>query len=91
MALCRESLVGEKGRGPDGEYTLELAPQQRQVRSVGVFRERPLPRRRVLARPEAALREEAANQRWYREACSPSVPCRDGGVFYARSKECVAV
>lgn len=89
-ALQREPPVGGRGRGPGGEYPLELAPQ-RHFGSVGVLRVRPLSRRRVLARPEAALREEAANQRWYREACSPSVPCRDGGVFYARSKECVAV
>lgn len=89
--LCKENpWFGEKGRGQSGEYPLELAPQ-RLFGPVGVLRVRPLSRRRVLARPEAALREETANQRWYREACSPSVPCRDGGVFYARSKECVAV
>ena len=51
--LHREPLDGEKGRADGGEYTLELAPQQRQVRSVGVFRERPLPRCRVMARREA--------------------------------------
>ncbi|BCK85841.1 hypothetical protein MM59RIKEN_31600 (plasmid) [Pusillibacter faecalis] len=79
MALCRESLVGEKGRGPDGEYTLELAPQQRQVRSVGVFRERPLPRRRVLARPEAAIVRERRSRGGTANANSPSVPHRDRG------------
>ena len=64
---CTESpWFGEKGRAADGEYTLELAPQ-RPLGPVGVLRERPLPRRRVLARPEAAFAREAANQRWYRE------------------------
>lgn len=80
--LQREPLVGEKGRADGGEYTLELAPQ-RPTGQVGVLRERPLLRGRVLARREAVLREETANQRWYREICSPSVP--DGtGAFLLR-------
>ena len=77
---CKENpWFGEKGRGPDGEYTLELAPQQRQVRSVGVFRERPLPRRRVLARPEAAIVRERRSRGGTANANSPSVPHRDRG------------
>ena len=71
--LQREPLDGEKGRADGGEYTLELAPQ-RPTGPVGVLRERPLPRRRVMARHEAGFREKPANQRWYREVRSPSVP-----------------
>lgn len=41
--LQREPLVGEKGRAEHGEYTLELT-SERFFNSVGVFRERPLPR-----------------------------------------------
>ena len=55
MALPREPLVGEKGRATDGEYTLELAPQRSYQDSVGVLRERPLPRGSVLALHEAAF------------------------------------
>ena len=85
MELQREPLGGEKGRATDGEYTLELAPQRFSANPVGVPRERPLPRCRVLARLEAVLREETANQRWYRESISPSVLLRDGGFYFARS------
>ena len=73
MALPREPLDGGKGRATDGAYTLELAPQ-RLFCSVGVLRERPLPRGSVLALHEAVSREGTANQRWYREMFSPSVP-----------------
>ena len=48
---------------------------------VGVLRKRPLPRRRVLARHEAVLREEAANQRWYRESSFALCPTGTEGVF----------
>ena len=47
----------------------------------GVLRKRPLPRRRVLARHEAVLREEAANQRWYRESSFALCPTGTEGVF----------
>ncbi len=47
-----------------------------------MLRERPLSRRRVLARHEAVFREEAVNQRWYREPVFALCPGRDGGVFY---------
>ena len=51
---CAENpRIGERGRAADGEYTLELAPQRPLWDLVGVLRERPLPRRRVLARLEA--------------------------------------
>ena len=83
MALPREPLGGEKGRATDGEYTLELAPQ-RLFCSVGVLRERPLPRGSVLALHEAVFREGTANQRWYRESISPSVPAGTGA-FYSVS------
>ena len=84
MALPREPLGGEKGRATDGEYTLELAPQRSYQDSVGVLRERPLPRGSVLALREAVYREETANQRWYRESISPSVPAGTGA-FYSVS------
>ena len=74
MALPREPLGGEKGRATDGEYTLELAPQRFIQNPVGVLRERPFPRGSVLALHEAVSREGTANQRWYREMFSPSVP-----------------
>ena len=79
MALPREPLDGGKGRATDGEYTLELAPQRPFEKGpVGVLRERPLPRGSVLALHEAVSREGAANQRWYRESISPSVPAGTG-------------
>ena len=58
-------MYGGKGREQPPNYTVELAPK-RPFGSVGVLRVRPLPRCRVMARREAAFREEAANQRWYR-------------------------
>ena len=51
---------------------------------VGVLRERPLPRGSVLALHEAVFREGTANQRWYRESISPSVPAGTGA-FYSVS------
>ena len=78
---CIESpRFGARGRANGGEYTLELAPQ-RPFSPVGVLRKRPLPRRRVLARHEAVLREEAANQRWYRESSFALCPTGTEGVF----------
>ena len=84
MALPREPLGGEKGRATDGEYTLELAPQRFIQNPVGVLRERPLTRGSVLALHEAVSREGTANQRWYRESISPSVPAGTGA-FYSVS------
>ena len=83
-ALPREPLDGEKGRGTPAEYTAELVPQRSDEGSVGVSRVRPLPRGSVLALHEAADREGAANQRWYRESISPSVPAGTGA-FYSVS------
>ena len=62
------------------EYPLELPPQRLWASRVG--RERPLQRSRVQARHEAAFREKAANQRWYRVVLRP-LSKMDGGVFYA--------
>ena len=84
MALPREPLDGGKGRATDGEYTLELAPQRFIQNPVGVLRERPLTRGSVLALHEAVFREGTANQRWYRESISPSVPAGTGA-FYSVS------
>lgn len=71
--------AGERGRVACGEYTFEPTPE-REKSPVGTFRERPLQRGSVFALREASVREEDANQRWYR-AYSPSVPARDGGLF----------
>ena len=53
--MPREPLAGGKGRRTPAEYTVELTPKQRLDRSVGVFRERPLPRGSVLALREAVF------------------------------------
>ena len=75
--MPREPLAGGKGKRTPAEYTVELTPKQRLDRSVGVFRERPLPRGSVLALHEAVFREGTANQRWYREEVRPlSLPGR---------------
>ena len=71
--LQREPLVGEKGRADGGEYTLELAPQ-RPMGPVGVLRERPLPRGRVLARREAVLARGRRSRGGTANDHSPSVP-----------------
>ena len=71
--LHREPLDGEKGRADGGEYTLELAPQ-RPFGPVGVLRERPLPRGRVLARREADLVRGRRSRGGTANANSPSVP-----------------
>ena len=71
--LHREPLDGEKGRADGGEYTLELAPQ-RLMCPVGVLRERPLPRGRVLARREADLARGRRSRGGTANANSPSVP-----------------
>ena len=64
---CKENpWFGEKGRGQNGEYPLELAPQR------PFWLSRRAPEAPVIAPPcvgtaRGHLREEAANQRWYRE------------------------
>ena len=58
MALPREPLFGGKGRGTPAEYTAEPAPEQFVSNSVDASRVRPLLRRRVLARHEAAFVRE---------------------------------
>ena len=67
------------------EYTAEPAPEPLK-NAVGVLRERPLPRCRVLTRREA-VPLGMANQRWYREVFSPSVPTGTGGFFTDRPAE----
>ena len=47
------------------KYTSEQPPERGRP-LLGLCRVRPLPRRSVLALHEAAFREGAANQRWYR-------------------------
>ena len=58
-------------RGEDSRRTTPRSWHPNGFGSVGVLRVRPLPRGRVNARREAPIREEKANQRWYRDR-SPS-------------------
>ena len=66
--LCKENpWVVKRGERRAVNTPWSWHPNGHAKDPVGVLRERPLPRRSVLALHEAVSREGAANQRWYRE------------------------
>ena len=80
--LQREPLGGEKGRGLPVEYTVEPAPE-RLLNPVDVLRVRPLTRRRLLERHEAAFARKRRTRGGTANVFA-LCPDRDGAFYFVR-------